>query len=388
MTGPLCVMLVATEASGDDRGAGLARVLRAKLGDGVRFIGTGGEQMAAQGVRSLFDISELSILGVVDALAAYPRAMRLVDQTVALAVHEKPDVVVLIDSWAFSLRVAHRLRKKNPDIPLIKYVAPQVWAWRKGRARVLAKAVDHLLTIHSFDAPYFEAEGLATTFVGNAALQTDFSQADPKRLREHLGIAPTAQILLVLPGSRPSEIKRVLPAFAEAVTLLSARHPGLEVIIPAAPTVAGALKAAVASWTGPVHVVEGEDAKRDAMKAATVALACSGTVSLELALAGCPMVIGYRIDQLTYVLVNRLVARPITLFNIAAKAMVAPEFIQEDCNGPDLAREITLRLENPKMCIRQAAAQFEALGQMGRGGPDPSEAAAQAVLKIIEARKT
>ena len=241
MTRPLCIMLVATEASGDDRGAGLARALKSKLGDGIRFIGTGGAQMAAQGVRSLFDISELSILGVVDAIAAYPRATRLVDQTVELAVREQPDAVILIDSWAFSLRVAHRLRKKNPAIPLIKYVAPQVWAWRKGRARVLARAVDHLLTIHSFDAPYFEAEGLATTFVGNAALNTDFSQSDPKRLRNSLGIPATAPILIVLPGSRPSEIKRVLPAFAQAVQQLQVKFPDLEIVIPAAPTVAEAL---------------------------------------------------------------------------------------------------------------------------------------------------
>ena len=388
MTRQLCIMLVATEASGDDRGAGLAKVLKAKLGGGVRFIGTGGAQMAAQGVRSLFDISELSILGVVDALAAYPRAMRLVDQTVALAVHEQPDAVVLIDSWAFSLRVAHRLRKKNPTIPLIKYVAPQVWAWRKGRARVLARAVDHLLTIHSFDAPYFEAEGLATTFVGNAALNTDFSQSDPKRLRKALGISAIAPILLVLPGSRPSEIKRILPAFAQAVEQLQVKFPALEIIIPAAPTIAETLKQAVALWPKPPHVVEGDEAKHDAMKAASVALACSGTVTLELALAGCPMIVAYRIDALTYALVNRLVSRPITLFNIAAKAMVAPEFIQEDCNGPALAREIALRLENPQMCAQQAAAQFEALAKMGHGGPDPSEAAAQAILKIVGTRRT
>ncbi len=137
MSKPLCVMLVATEASGDDRGAGLAKSLRARLGDRVRFIGTGGAQMAAQGVESLFDIAQLSILGVVDALAVYPRAMKLVNETVAVAAREKPDVVVLIDSWAFSLRVAHRLRKIEPSIPLVKYVAPQVWAWRKGRAKVL-----------------------------------------------------------------------------------------------------------------------------------------------------------------------------------------------------------------------------------------------------------
>ena len=386
MTRPLCVMLVATEASGDDRGAGLAKSLRARLGDKVRFIGAGGAQMAAQGVESLFDIAQLSILGVVDALAVYPRAMKLVDQTVALAAREKPDVVVLIDSWAFSLRVANRLRKLDPAIPLVKYVAPQVWAWRRGRAKVLARSVDHLLSIHTFDAPYFEAEGLPTTFVGNAALKVDFSAADPARLRAEHNIAPEAPILLVLPGSRPSEINRVLPPFAEAALLLKASRPDLEIVIPAAPTVAEAVKAQVAGWPRRAHVVEGEQAKLDSMKAATVAMACSGTVTIELALAGCPMVIGYRIDKLTYALVNRLVRRPITLFNIAAGEIVAPELIQDDCTPQALAREIALRLDDPALRARQVAAQFAALETMGRGGPDPSDAAADAILKILAER--
>jgi lipid-A-disaccharide synthase len=383
MSKPLTVMLVATEASGDDRGAGLATALRARLGDKVRFIGTGGAQMAAQGVESLFDIAQLSILGVVDALAVYPRAMKLVNETVDVAAREKPDVVVLIDSWAFSLRVAHRLRKIDPSIPLVKYVAPQVWAWRKGRAKVLAGAVDHLLSIHSFDAPYFEAEGLATTFVGNAALKVDFAKADPARLRKALGIAPQAPILLVLPGSRPSEIARVLPPFGEAALLLKASHPDLEIVIPAAPTVAAAVKAQVAGWPRRAHVVEGDQAKLDAMKAATAALACSGTVTIELALAGCPMVIGYRIDKLTYALVNRLVKRPITLFNIAAGTIVAPELIQDDCTPENLAREAAVRLDDADTAGRQIAAQYGALEKMGRGGPDPSDAAADAILKII-----
>lgn len=386
MTKPLCVMLVATEASGDDRGAGLAKSLRARLGAKVRFVGAGGAQMAAQGVESLFDIAQLSILGVVDALAVYPRAMKLVDQTVALAAREKPDVVVLIDSWAFSLRVANRLRKLDPSIPLVKYVAPQVWAWRRGRAKVLARSVDHLLSIHTFDAPYFEAEGLATTFVGNAALKVDFSAADPARLRAEHDIAPEAPILLLLPGSRPSEINRVLPPFAEAALLLKASRPDLEIVIPAAPTVAEAVKAQVAGWPRRAHVVEGEQAKLDSMKAATVAMACSGTVTIELALAGCPMVIGYRIDRLTYALVNRLVRRPITLFNIAAGEMVAPELIQDDCTPQALAREIAQRLDDPALCARQVTAQFAALETMGRGGPDPSDAAADAVLKILAER--
>lgn len=388
MARPLCVMLVATEASGDDRGAGLAAALRDRLGDGVRFVGAGGQKMAAEGVESIFDISELSILGVVDALAIYRRAMQLVDQTVELAVRERPDVVVLIDSWAFSLRVANRIRKRIPGLPLVKYVAPQVWAWRRGRAKVLARSVDHLLSIHTFDAPYFEAEGLPTTFVGNAALGVDFHDADGDRLRRELGISPVSEILLVLPGSRPSEIRRVLPPFADAVAQLQRDRPDLQVIIPAAPTVAAAVRSAVEIWPKKPFIVEGDRAKYDAMKAATVALACSGTVTIELALAGCPMVIAYKIDALTYALVNWLVRRPITLFNIAAKTMVAPEFIQEDCTGQKLAEAVVARLADPGLRETQAAKQLAALDIMGRGGPDPSTAAAEALITLTGASKS
>jgi lipid A disaccharide synthetase len=148
----VCVMLVAAEASGDTLGAGLARVLRARLGEGVRFVGVGGAKMAEQGVVSPFDIAELSILGLFEGVKAYRRVLRRVDETAALAAHEKPDIAVLIDSWGFTLRVAARLRKQTPDMPLIKYVGPQVWASRPGRAKTLAARVDHLLTIHAFDA--------------------------------------------------------------------------------------------------------------------------------------------------------------------------------------------------------------------------------------------
>lgn len=387
MTSPLTVMLVAAEASGDDRGAGLARALRRRLGEDVRFVGVGGARMAAEGVKSPFDIAELSILGLVEGLAAYPRVVRRADETAALAVREKPDVAVLIDSWGFTLRVAQRLRRRLPGLPLVKYVGPQVWATRPGRAKTLAAAVDHLLSIHAFDAPWFEAQGLPVTFVGNSALKADFSRADPDRLRRTIGAGADDPILLVLPGSRPGEIKRIAPAFDDAVQRLRDERPNLQVVVVAAPTVAEMVKARVAGWRHRGHVVEGDDAKRDAMKAATVALACSGTVTTELALAGAPMVVGYRLGGLTYAMVKRLIRTPyITLFNIAAQDFVAPELVQDECNGPALARELALRLDDPDLRARQAAAQFAALDKMGRGGPDPDEAAADAILKLVAER--
>lgn len=382
---PLTVMLVAAEASGDDRGAGLARALKARLGEaGVRFVGVGGARMRAEGVDSPFDIADLSIFGLLEGLLAWRKVVRRADETAALAAAAHPDVAVLIDSWGFTLRVAHRLRRQDPALPLVKYVGPQVWASRPGRAKVAARAYDLLLSIHAFDAPAFEAAGLRTVFVGNAALAVDFSRADPARLRKEIGAAPDEPILLVLPGSRPSEIARVLPAFEDAVNRLKAERPGLHVVIPAAPTVAEAVKAQVAGWPHRAYVVEGEGAKLDAMKAATVALACSGTVTTELALAGCPVVVGYRLGPVTHAILKRLIrTRYITLFNIAVQAFVAPEFVQDDCNGPALACAVAERLDDPLLRARQVAAQNEALLKMGRGGPDPNVAAADAVLRLI-----
>lgn len=384
---PLTVMLVAAEASGDDRGAGLARALRSRLGDRVRFVGVGGERMAAEGVDSPFDIADISILGLLEGLLAYPRIVRRADETAAIAARQHPDVAVLIDSWGFTLRVAQRLRRQAPNLPLIKYVGPQVWATRPGRARTLAAAVDHLLSIHAFDAPYFEAEGLAVTFVGNSALSLDFSKARPARLRKQIGAGPSDPILIVLPGSRPGEIQRVLPPFEDAVRLLKEQRPDLHIVVPAAPTVADLVKSRVAGWPHRAHVIEGDEGKLDAMKAATVALACSGTVTTELALAGVAMVVGYRLGPVTHKILQRLIRTPyITLFNIAAQAFVAPELVQDECTGPKLAREVALRLDDAELRSKQVAAQFEALDRMGRGGPDPSEAAADAVLKVLAER--
>lgn len=378
-------MLVAGEASGDALGAGLARALRARLGEGVRFVGVGGAAMAAEGVRSPFDLGELSILGLVEGLRAYPRVVRLADVAADLAERERPDVAVLIDAWGYTLRVAQRLRRRMPGLPLVKYVGPQVWASRPGRARTLARTVDLLLSIHSFDAPHFEAEGLRTIFVGSRALASGF--ADAGRLRARIGAGPGDRVLLLLPGSRPAEVRRLLPPFADAVGRLAATCPDLRVVIPVAATVAGRVREATRPWTPAPVLVEDEAGKRDAMCAATVALACSGTVSTELALAGAPMVIAYRLGALTHALLKPLMRAPyITLFNIAAGEMIAPELVQGDCTGPKLAAAVAALLDDPARATRQAAAQTAALDRMGRGGPDPSEAAADAVLELVETR--
>ena len=376
------IMLVAAEASGDALGAGLAQALRVQR-LGVTFVGVGGPKMAAEGIESPFDIAELSILGWLEGLRAYGRVKARVADTVALAVQERPDAVVLIDSWGFTIRVAKAIREVLPDVPLIKYVGPQVWASRPGRAKTLANAVDHLLALYAFDAPWFEREGLATTVVGSQALHVDMSGADPAAFRVARGIAPDAPLLLVLPGSRPSEIRLMTPVYEMAIKQLKAERPNLEVVVAVAGTVADDVTARVAAWPFRAHVISETD-KYAAMKAATVALATSGTVSTELALAGAPMVIAYRFAPLSYAIMKPFfTGKYATLFNHAADEQIARELIQDDATPDKVVAEVGRLLDDPAARAAQSARQTVALDLMGRGGADPSELAADAVLQVI-----
>ncbi|MFN9249942.1 MAG: lipid-A-disaccharide synthase [Brevundimonas sp.] len=386
MSVPLTVMLVAAEASGDALGAGLAAALKRRLGDGVRFVGVGGARMTAEGVASPFDIAELSILGWIEGLQAYGRVKRRVAETAALAARERPDVVVLIDSWGFTIRVAKAIRAAAPQTPLVKYVGPQVWASRPGRAKTLAAAVDHLLALYAFDAPWFEREGLKTTVVGSQALHVDMSAADPEGFRRARGIPEDAPLLLVLPGSRPAEIRLMTTVYEGAVTRLLAETPSLAVAVVAASTVADDVSTRIAAWPFRVHLVSEAD-KYSAMKAATVALATSGTVSTELALAGTPMVIGYRFGSVSYAIMKPFfTGKYATLFNHAADAEIARELIQAAATPEKMAAEVGRLLADPAARAAQTAQQTAALDLMGRGGGNPSDVAADAVLGLLGAR--
>lgn len=384
MSKPLKIMLVAAEASGDNLGAKLAQAIKDKVGaENVSFVGVGGPRMAEQGVVSPFDIADLSILGWIEGLRAYGRVKRRVAETVELAVREKPDVAVLIDSWGFTIRVAKGLRAALPDLKLVKYVGPQVWASRPGRAKTLAAAVDHLMTLHAFDPPWFEKEGLPTTFVGNPSLAIDFGAADGARFRRDNGLTPDQPLLLILPGSRPAEIERMTPVFEQTARRLKAERPDLAVAVVVADTVSASVKGRIAAWPFRAVLVEGEAAKKDAMKAATVALATSGTVSTELALAGAPMVIAYRLGGLSYALTRPLMtAKHITLFNIAADDRIAPEYLQDEATPEALADAVARRLDDPVLRADQIVRQYAALDRMGRDRPDPSAAAADVVLSV------
>jgi lipid-A-disaccharide synthase len=376
------------ETSGDALGAALARALRDRLGESVRFVGVGGPALAREGLASAFDPASLAIVGAFNAIAAYPLVRRRVRETAALAAREAPDVAVLIDAWGFSIRVAKALRRVDPGLPLVKYVAPQVWATRPGRARTLARSVDRLLTIHAFDAPLFEAQGLATTFVGNPALVAAPAGEPPAAFRARLGLGPDQPILLVLPGSREGEVRRLAPPFGDAAARLARDHPDLAVILAAADAVADRVAAAARAWSPAPIVVRGPQDRASAMRAATLALACSGTVTTELAMAGCPMVVGYRLGPLTHAAATLLIRTPwITLFNVAAGRFIAPERVQGRCTGAILAEDLARLLADPQARQRQAQAQSEALEIMRGGLEDPVGAAADAIVEILAARQ-
>jgi lipid-A-disaccharide synthase len=339
--------------------------------------------MAEQGIVSPFDIAELSILGWLEGLRAYGRVKARVADTVALAERERPDAVVLIDSWGFTIRVAKAIREVLPDVKLIKYVGPQVWASRPGRAKTLAGAVDHLLALYSFDAPWFEKEGLPTTVVGSQALHIDMSGADPEQFRARRNLTMDQPLLLILPGSRPSEIRLMTPIYEEAAARLTAERPDLAVAVVVAGTVAKDVSACVDRWPVRAHLVDEAD-KYAAMKAATVAMATSGTVSTELALAGVPMVIGYRFAPVSYAIMKPFfTGKYATLFNHAADAEIARELIQSDATPDRFVEEVGRLLDDPQARADQSARQTAALDLMGREGRDPSDIAAEAVLAVV-----
>ncbi|MHB8530055.1 MAG: lipid-A-disaccharide synthase [Caulobacteraceae bacterium] len=383
---PLTLMLTATEASADELGAGLVRALKARLGDRVRFVGVGGAAMAGEGVTSAFDIADLAILGALEGVLAYPKVLARVAEAAALADREKPDAAVLIDSWGFSQRVARRLRRSKSRPILIKYVAPQVWATRPGRAATLAKLVDHLLTINSFDPPLFEREGLPTQFVGNPAAFEDFLTADPTALRRRIGVEQDDPILLILPGSRRGEIDRLMPIFGQTAELLSAGRPRLALVIAAAESQAQAVRARLPGWPAGVRLLEGRQDRLAAMRAATAALACSGTVTTQLAAARAPMVVAYRLGWMTYLAAKLLIrTRYISLINVAAGSFVVPERVQGACTPKALARDLAPLLDDTQFRAARIAAQSAALETLRGGIANPAATAAEAIIEILQA---
>lgn len=378
------LFLIAGEPSGDALGARLMASAKRLTGGRVRFAGIGGEKMIAEGLDSLFPMGELTLFGVFELLPHLPNLLRRIDQTVAAVLEQRPDAVIGIDSPGFTLRVSAKIRAAAPGIPLIHYVAPTVWAWQPKRAAKYAAIYDHLLAILPFEPPYFEREGLACTFVGHSVVEGGAGKGDAARFRSRHGLTADDRLVAVLPGSRKGEVKRLLPDFRATLEALRPTHPGLVAVIPTVATVRDRVAAAVADWPLRVIVVEGDDAKYDAFAAAEAALAASGTVALELALARLPTVIAYRLNPVTVALYRRLIrVKYVNLVNLMLDRMLVPELLQQDCRPDRLAAELARLLDDPQARREQIEGVAEVARWLGQGDRPPSERAARAVLDII-----
>ena len=378
--------MVAGEASGDALGARLITALKQRHIGPLAFSGVGGAQMAAVGMDSLYPISDLSVMGLAEVL---PRLRLLLQRLAETSDHVRavqPAALITIDAPGFSLRLAKRLAGEG--IPLIHYVAPQVWAWRPNRARHWAARIDHLLALLPFEPEFFREFDLHCEFVGHPVIEgLEEIPGNGAEFRRLYGVKAGVPLLALLPGSRIGEASSLLPVFAQAVAKLYKGLPELHVVIPTVEQVVSTVTDAVKTWPMPVHVVQGPSLRADAFAAADAALAASGTVSLELALRGVPSVVAYRANPITAALVRRMLLLPyVALPNILAGELVMPEFLQENCQPAGIANALSELLDNTDRRSEQRQKFSNILEMLGGGGVAPSRRAAEAILRILEAK--
>jgi lipid-A-disaccharide synthase len=377
------IFLIATEESGDRLGASLMKVLRQRLGGAVVFEGIGGQAMAREGLASLFPIEELSIIGLAAVVKQLPMILRRIRETAAAVTQASPDVLVIIDSPDFTHRVARRVRARDPAIPIVNYVSPSVWAWRPGRARAMCGYVDHVLALLPFEPEeYRKLRGPPCSYVGHPLIEQIASLrpgADEQKRRDE-----SPPVLLVLPGSRRSEIRHHMAVFGAALGLLREKGVAFELILPTMPHLVDAVREGVANWPVPPRIVIGEPEKRAAFRIARAALAKSGTVTLELALAGVPMVTAYRTAAIEARILRRLInVSSVILANLVVGDNVVPEFLQQDCTPEKLSRALRDVIEESPLRRRQTEAFARIDAIMSTGDATPSMRAADIVLATM-----
>jgi lipid-A-disaccharide synthase len=377
------IFLIATEESGDRLGANLMKVLRQRLGGAVRFEGIGGQSMAREGLASLFPIEELSIMGLAAVVKQLPKILRLIRETARAVTEASPDILVIIDSPDFTHRVARRVRARDPSIPIANYVSPSVWAWRPGRARAMRRYVDHVLALLPFEPEeYRRLRGPPCSYVGHpltVQIGTLRPGADEQRRRDE-----TPPVLLVLPGSRRSEIRHHMAVFGEALGRLQAEGVAFELILPTMPHLQEAVAEGVKSWPVQPQVVIGEQEKRAAFRIAHAALAKSGTSTLELAVAQVPMVAAYRAGAVEAWIIQRSIrASSMILANLVIGENVVPEFIQQDCTPEKLLPALREILSDSPLRQRQLQAFAKIDAIMSTGNQPPSARAADIVLATM-----
>jgi lipid-A-disaccharide synthase len=379
-------MMVAGEPSGDALGADLMRALRALGGSRVEVIGVGGDRMQAEGLSSIFPMDTLSVMGLFEVAPRLLAIRRCLRQAEAFARAEKPDLILTIDSPGFNKRLVKRLQ--DLETVRVHYVAPSVWAWRPKRAAVMAALYDHLLALLPFEAPWFEREGLPTTFVGHPAVETEKRFAgDARDFRKLHGIPSHAPLVAVLFGSRRGELRRLGPIFLNALRRLQAQVPNARFVSPTVPHLRDEVAALTAGRSVSVKIV-GPDEKLDCFHAADVALAASGTVTLETALAGLPTVVAYRLNPLTAVLARRLIRiEHASLVNILMERAVLPELLQERCEPGGIAGALDHLLKDPAARDAQIHAGAVVAEKLRPGALWPSAKAARVLLNLAERRK-
>ena len=383
--GTVTLFLIAGEPSGDRLGAGLIAGLR-HLVPNVRFAGVGGPLMQAEGFDSLFPMEEVSVMGLAEVLPRLRGLLRRVEQVAQAVAATDPEALITIDSPDFCLRVARRARVLRPGLRTIHYVAPSVWAWRSGRARRMARVVDHVLALLPFEPPFMTDAGMGCTFVGHPVVADPVATPEQAQaFRARHGMAPDAPVLLALPGSRRGEVRRLAPIFGEVLRRLQPDHPGLRVVVPTLPGIAAQVRAEVATWPGQPFVIEAAAEKPATFAAAQAALAASGTVSLDLASAGVPMVIAYRFNPATAAILRRMIrVETVTLVNLVSQTRAVPEFLAGECRAERIAPAVSDLLRNGPGA--QAAAMARTMDLLGRDGEDPGLRAARAVLAQITPR--
>ena len=382
------IFVIAGEPSGDALGGALIAALRRRAGPGLRVAGIGGERMREEGITSLVPLGDLAVAGITEVLPRAATILRHVRETVAVIRAARPDAVVTIDSSGFNWRIAHALRRRGERLPLIHYVAPMVWAWRAGRARRVARWYDHLLVLLPFEPPYFERVGLACTHVGHPVIDSGADKGAGDRFRAAHAIAPETVVLSVLPGSRGGEVRRLMPIFGETLRRLEAAIGEFRVVVPTVENVAELVSVGVREWPGAPIVLRGVEAKYDAFAASRAALAASGTVALELAMARVPMTVAYRLNPLTEALLDGILkVRQVNLINLILGRTVVAEHLRGDCTPERLAATLVELIRDERVRAAHREGYDAAMRLLGAGGVPPSLKAADTILEIIAARR-
>ena len=378
------LFLIAGEPSGDNLGAALMAGLR-ELAPGMGFLGVGGPAMQAEGLESRFPMEELSVMGIWEVLPKYRALKARIAETAQAIADERPDALITIDSPDFCLRVARQARALNPGLRTIHYVAPSVWAWRAGRAKKMAQVIDHVLAILPFEPPLMRAAGMTCDFVGHPIVAEPVAgEAEALAFRAAHSIAPDQPLILCLPGSRRSEVSRLGPRFDEAMIRLRDRMPEIRVVMPTVHGVSGLVRDMAKRWPTAPIVVENAEEKRAAFAAADLALAASGTVSLDLAANNVPMVIGYDVAPLSRLIIRMLLKTDtVTLVNLVSETRAVPEFLGSDCDPGPMSQALFCLLEHPEDRANQVAAMQLTMERLGRGGEAPGLRAARSVLGAI-----